>query len=414
VTDRPQTDRDGDIRRLIADHLTLDPDRAHPADSLPLAVPSFGAAEVAEAIDALLSGWVTMGPRVRAFEAAWAELVGTEHAVMVNSGSSALLVMLTALVETGVLEPDAEVLVPAVGWSTSLFTIAQAGLTPVLVDVEPDTLCIGGARDRPVLAVHLLGCPARVTTPLLIEDACAAHGARLDGQMVGSLGIAGAFSFFFSHHITTGEGGMITTSSRALADACRSLRAHGWIRERTDRDALAARHSGTDPRFLFVSAGYNVRPTEIAGAFGIHQAARLAAFTARRRANHADWCARIAALELPLRVFPEVPGTAHAGFGFPLLLDADAPIDRATLSERLAARGIDSRPISGSNLARQPAFARLPRARVEGPLPVADAVHERGLFVGQSHAFGPEHGALLADALRAAFGAASGSARGSS
>ncbi len=395
--------RRDDIEALVERYLPADLMGPCPPDRLPLAVPSFGKAEVVEAIASLLDTRLTMGPRVFAFEDGWAEAVGAEHAIMVNSGSSALLVMLSALVETGHLERGQEVIVPAVGWSTSLFSVAQAGLKPVLVDVDADSLCLEGDWDRPVLALHLLGQPSRATGPLVLEDACAAHGAQVGEQVVGSRGIVGAFSFFFSHHLTTGEGGMITTSDARVAEACRSVRAHGWIRERGDKDALAAAHPETDPRFLFVSAGYNLRPTELAGAFGVHQLPRLEEFVSIRNRNHVDWCARIDALGLPLRTFPQRPGTTHAAFGFPFLLDADAPISRDELSAHLESRQITTRPISGANLAAQPAFERVPGARVEGALPVAEAVHERGLFVGQSHAFGESQGELLAGALAEAF-----------
>jgi CDP-4-dehydro-6-deoxyglucose reductase, E1 len=393
-----------DISRLIEKYADFNPDRLHDASlGLPLAVPSFGAAEIGEAISALLSGWVTMGKRVSAFEDAWASQVGTTEAIAVNSGSSALLVMLTALIAEGHLRRGDEVLVPAVGWSTSLFSVVQAGLTAVIVDIDPDSLCIEGKRDRPALALHMLGCPSRVTAPLIIEDACGAHGAMVGNKPVGSLGIAAAFSFFFSHHITTGEGGAVTTSDPALADAARSIRAHGWTRERSDAAAQAAARPDIDPRFLFVTPGYNLRMTDLAGAFGMHQVGRLDDFVARRRANHIDWCARIDALGLPLRTFPELPGTRHAAFAFPLLLSEDCPLTRAQLCAHLEAAGISTRPISGSNLTRQPAFKRLVGVRVEGELPVADAVHERGLFVGQSHAFGADHGTLLARTLLSAF-----------
>lgn len=395
-------DRDADIQALLDRWLDQDAIGV-PDTGLPLAVAPYGREEVAEAIAMLLEGRLTMGPRVRAFEEAWAAEVGVPHAVAVNSGSSALLVMLSALVATGRLEPGDEVIVPAVGWSTSLFSVAQAGLRPVLVDVAADTLCLEGSYDRPVLALHMLGCPSRATGPMVIEDACGAHGARIGDRSVGSIGICGAFSFFFSHHLTTAEGGAVTTADAELADACRAVRAHGWVRERSDRAAVEDRYSDIDPRFLFVVPGYNLRPTELAGAFGIHQVPRLQAFVDQRNRNHAAWCARIDALGLPLRVFPEPAGTRHAGFAFPMLLDRDSPLDRAELCRRLEARGIQTRPISGSNLARQPAFAMVPGARVEGALPVADAVHERGLFVGNSHAFDDRHGQRLADALQAAF-----------
>jgi len=147
----------------------------------------------------------------------------------------------------------------------------------------------------------------------------------------------------------------------------------------------------------------NVRPTELTGAFGIQQVPKLEGFVKTRRANHARWCTEIDSLGLPLRVFPELPGTRHAAFAFPMLISPDSTLDRATLCARLEARGVDTRPISGSNLARQPAFAQVPGARVEGDLKVADAVHDRGFFVGQSHAFGDAQLDLLCTALRAAF-----------
>lgn len=395
-------ERQAAVDELLARFTDFDPDRIAPADRLPLAVPPFGREELAAAMGCILDGWLTMGGEVRAFEAEWAEWVGTDHAVMVNSGSSALLVMLSALVETGRLQRGDEVIVPAVGWSTSLFTIAQAGLTPVLVDVDLDSLGLEGSYDRPVLALHLLGSPCRAESPLLLEDACGAHGAAIDGVKVGARGVAGAFSFFFSHHITTGEGGAITTSDAELADACRSIRAHGWVRERADRVAQEAAHPHIDPRFLFVSPGYNLRPMELSGAMGRVQIRRLDAFVETRRRNHQRWCERIAATELPIRVFPELPGTTHAAFGFPLLLAEDAPIDRPALCRALEERGVTTRPISGANLAAQPAFSKVPGARIDGPLPVAEAIQERGIFVGQSHAFDDRHGELLHDALVAA------------
>jgi len=391
--------RSDDVRGLVERHFHMDSE----IEGLPLAVSPIGSEEIEAAIETLLSGWVTMGKRVLAFEEAWAESVGTQHAVCVNSGSSALLVMLTALVETGVLERGQEVIVPAVGWSTSLFTVAQAGLRPVLVDVGEDSLCLEGQWDRPVMAVHLLGCPSRATGPVIVEDACGAHGARIGDQTVGSIGVAGAFSFFFSHHLSTIEGGMINTDSEAIANAARSVRAHGWTRERSDRLAINSANPEIDPRFLFVSAGYNLRPTEITGAMGVCQVPRLPGFVAHRRANHKRWCEAIADLNLPLRVFPELAGTEHAAFAFPMLLDADSPKDRDTVCAALESQGISTRPISGSNLARQPAFSRVPGARVEGDTPVADAVHTRGLFVGQSHAFSEVHLERLIDGLKASF-----------
>ncbi len=391
--------RSEEIAELVARYFSMDT----PSDGLPLAVSPIGSEEIEAAIDTLLSGWLTMGKKVQEFESAWADAVGTKYAICVNSGSSALLVMLTAMVETGVLSRGQEVIVPAVGWSTSLFTVAQAGLRPVLVDVDEDSLCLEGEWDRPVLALHLLGCPSRATGPVIIEDACGAHGARIGDKMCGSIGAASAFSFFFSHHLSTVEGGMINTDSLAIADAARSVRAHGWIRERSDAESLRSAHPEIDPRFLFVSAGYNLRPTEVTGAMGVHQVPRLDEFVRIRRENHTRWCEAVQSLGLPVRVFPELPGTTHAAFAFPMLIDGASPNDRATVCAKLESLGISTRPISGSNLARQPAFEHLDCAVVEGETPVADAVHERGFFVGQSHAFDDEHMDRLMEGLKSAF-----------
>ena len=394
------------IDALIREEMAgLPVERTDAAEGHPLVLVPYGADEVLGALDSLLSTRVTMGEKVRAFEVEWARYCGRSQGVMVNSGSSAVLLMLAAMVELGRLRPGDEVLCPAVTWSTSLFPIAQCGLVPVMVDVDPRTLCIdpvsaraaAGARTKAVLGVHLLGQPCDLDAfegLLKLEDACGAHGAVYKGRRVGGIGEAAAFSFFFSHHISTIEGGMIVTDDGDIADALRSLRAHGWVRERSDRAKWAERFPTIDPRFLFVSSGYNLRPTEIAGAFGLVQARRLPAWLQRRRQNHADWCA---ALSGRVGVFPEAAGTEHAGFAFPMLVEGD----RASLMAHLEAQKIETRPISGSNLACQPAFAHVVGARVPVPLPVADAVHERGLFVGNHHAFGVAHGERLRSAIEA-------------
>ena len=391
------------IQQLVQQYGPSEPVIIENPMTLPLAVPSFGKKEVEESIDALLSGWLTMGERVFAFERTWADYVGTKHAIAVNSGSSALLVMLSAMVECNVLRREQRVVVPAVGWSTSLCSVSQAGLTPVLMDVDSETLCLQGNFQDPVLTIHMLGAASQVNAPIVMEDACGAHGALINSKKVGSIGECGAFSFFFSHHICTGEGGMITTDRDDLADACRSIRAHGWVRERKDRQSWIDDHPHLDDRFLFATPGYNLRMTEVSGAFGMHQVPRLEQFVLRRRKNHQRWCAEIQSMNLPLKVFPEQEGTRHSAFAFPMLLDEDSPLSRPQLCHFLEQRGIQTRPISGANLAMQPMFSKIPRAIIEGELPVSTAVQERGFFVGQSHAFGDAHGLLLTNALRDAF-----------
>ncbi len=400
-----------DIAVWIREQLPNQPVEEHdPSEGIPLQVVSYGALEVEAALDVLLSTWVTMGKEVAAFEEEWASWCGAEQAVLCNSGSSANLLALAALLHTGRLSSGDEVLVPAVAWSTSLFPVAQLGLVPVLVDVDPHTLCLTpeivaaarGSGTRGVVAVHLLGQPVdsrKIADQglVVLDDACAAPGASRHGERVGTGGAVGTHSFFFSHHISTIEGGALVMRDEALADAARSLRAHGWIREMRTGLQLAEERPDIDPRFHFASVGWNLRPTEITGAMGRCQLRRLDAWLEKRRLNHVRWCERLGRFSSWLQVFPEEAGTRHAAFAFPMLLREG--LDRASLMAHLESRGIETRPISGSNLARQPAFERISSARVHGSLPVADAVHTRGLFTGNSHAFHEGHGALLERAL---------------
>ncbi len=190
----------------------------------------------------------------------------------------------------GQLRPGDEVITPAVTWATTVWPIANLGLTPVPVDVGPETFTIDPAqveaaitpKTRAILLVHLLGRPcdmeaitaiARRHDLVVIEDCCEAHGASYRGKKVGSFGLAGTYSFYFSHHISTIEGGMIVTDDDELAQLPRSLRAFGWTRDWDN--GVAPNDSDFDPRFLFVNVGFNLRPTEIQGAFGIHQLGRL-------------------------------------------------------------------------------------------------------------------------------------------
>ena len=391
------------IRGLVGRYFALrDATDTRPSGyALPLTDVPFGASEVCEAIDSLLSTKLTMGDKVRRFERLFADYIGVKHAVMVNSGSSANLLALAALTNPAArygLRPGDEVITPAVTWPTTVWPIVNAGLVPVLVDVGRTTLTIDPdaieaaitPRTRAIMPVHLLGRPcemdaieglARRHDLLIVEDACEAHGARYHGRMAGSFGIAASFSFYFSHHITTIEGGMLVTGDDALADLARSLRAFGWARERTDAEDLAAANPSFDPRFLFVNTGFNLRPTEIQGAFGIHQMRRLEGFVEERRATAGCWNAALEAMDGAFLVEPETADTRHAWFGYPLLVDPASGLDRSTVQAHLEACGIETRPIMSGNIARQPAMALAPH-RVGTPLPNADFINDHGLLIG--------------------------------
>lgn len=385
------------IKELVREHFSLLPEPAN--DESPLSMPLYGAEEVNGALECLLEQRVTMGPRVAAFERQFAEFIGSNHAIMVNSGSSANLIALTALCQATVehgLRPGDEVIVPAVAWSTTIAPILQMGCVPVLVDIDENTLnmrpeSIADAateRTRAVMPVHLLGNPVDME-PLMqaalerdlwvIEDACESLGSRIGGKRVGSFGHFGTFSFYFSHHITTIEGGMVVTDDQQLADLVRSLRAHGWTRELSNREQIERANPQIDPYFLFINVGYNMRPMESQAAFGEVQLRRLVEFNEQRRAN---WLILDTALKKygdRLRLVNEQQGGHSTWFGFSVILpDGDT---RARLRDHLESRKIATRPIVAGNLALQPAFRENPH-RIVGDLAVASSIGERGLFIG--------------------------------
>jgi len=405
------------IRALVEQYFA-EPDPRPAEVRLPLHVPSFGADEVNEAIDCLLSTRVTMGDKVRRFEAMWAEYLGVAEAVMVNSGSSANLVAAATLVNPAFprpLVPGDEVIVPAVAWSTTYFPLVNVGLVPVLVDVDLDTFTIDpeavaravGPRTRALLPVHLLGnaCDMRALGALaarhdlvVVEDTCEAHGARFEGKMAGTFGAIGTFSFYFSHHISTIEGGMVVTDDSAVADLARMLRAHGWTRDVKKKPTIA--DAPIDERFLFVSLGYNFRPMELQGAFGLHQVAKLEPFIKIRRDNVDFWSAGLRRHARWLRECPgrDTNGSRSVWFGYPISVRPDAPFSRDELVRFLESRRIETRPIMAGNFRDQPAIRLFPH-RIAGPLDHADLVMRQSFFIGNHHAISERDRAYVVECM---------------
>ena len=396
-----QANRAGQIRDALSDLLDefFELVEPIPPSTCPLSVPLFGSEEVKAAVGTLLDRQVTMGAKVREFEETFASFVGARHAVMVNSGSSANLLGLACLSTPslpGALRPGDEVIVPAVTWSTTVAPVLQQGCVPVFVDVDPATLNMRpedldaamSRRTRAIMPVHLLGNPVAMQ-PLLefarsrdlwvVEDTCESLGSSIDGRMVGSLGDCGTYSFYFSHHITTIEGGMLVTSDHRVAELARSIRAHGWTRDMSNQDEIASANPWIDPRFLFVNVGYNLRPMELQAAFGLVQLAKLGEFNERRRENASYLLEAMGNLSQDLTFVSEQAGGRSTWFGFAVMAE-NGDVRRA-LSRHLEARGIATRPIVAGNLALQPAFRDNPH-RAVGSLMGATQVGERGIFIG--------------------------------
>ncbi len=371
--------------------------------ALPLAFNTFGDDEIAAALEVLVTGPLTLSRRVEEFERRFAAAHGAPDAVYVNSGSSANLLMLATLMRgvdgsAPALAPGDEVIVPAVTWSTTIWPIAQMGAVPVLVDVSTETLNLTlesveaaiTPRTKAIFVTHLLGNVGpieqiRVLAAdrglLLFEDCCEALDAEVDGKKVGTFGRMGSYSFYFSHHICTIEGGMVVANDAVDGETLRTLRAHGWSRNLSPdrRAAVEAAYPDIDPRFLFVDAGYNLRPTELQAAIGMVQMDRREAFLAVRRRLGAEWAAARDAYPALFETTVFALGASH--FAFPIVLRDNAPATRADLMAFMEQRGIETRPLVTGNLARQPGM-QVVCHRVSGALPGADALHTRAMYVG--------------------------------
>ena len=373
-------------------------------EGIPLNVPSYGSEEIMEVLDSLLSTQVTMGKKVASFESLFASYIGAKQAVMVNSGSSADLIALSALSNPslpGRIMPGDEVLTPAVTWSTTVFSILNAGAVPVFIDVNEDYLMdIEQMKEhitpktKAIMPVHLLGNPcdmkammdiARDHKLFVVEDCCEAHGAQVSGKKVGSFGDFSAFSFFFSHHISTVEGGMVLTDNPELAELAKVLRAHGWIRELSKKDELAARYH-LDPRFTFVNFGYNLRPTEMQGGMGIHQIKKLDHFIEIRRENASFWGKELKKYDDYFILPKERPHTRHVWFGYPLTLKESAPFAVKELTDFLNSRHIETRPVMSGNMCQQPVMQMF--GHKKAPLKNAEYISKNAFFFGNHHGVG--------------------------
>lgn len=363
----------------------------------PLSLATYGTEEVMEALESLVSFRTSMWEKTRQFEDAFGAKYGGE-AIMVNSGSSADLLIAFGLHRRsgGPLDTGDEVLVPAVTWPTQLWSLLMAGYTTRLVDVDPVTLNIDlvdleakiSPRTRAISLVHLMGNPVNMDAIqeicikhdlILFEDCCESLGAKWNGRYVGTFGQASAFSFFFSHHITTMEGGMILTQDSELAERFRLLRAHGWSRNLRNPPAAT---DGLDSRYTFLNWGFNVRPTELQAGFGLIQLERSDDFQRERDRNAAQAIERIAHHSSYLRLMQVPERGTCSWFALPILVLPEAPFSRQELTDFLESEGVETRPVVTGNLARHPAAQNFQDEVAAGVLPGADDIHENGFYLG--------------------------------
>jgi len=382
---------------------------------VPLAMQGLEDIDLAIINDVFASGQHTMGKHVRNFESEFAHKIGTSYAVMVNSGSSANLIALEAIIRPSscnetIYPLGSYIAVPAILWPTTLWPIIQLGYRALLIDCEPNSLKMDldllreakkefGDKLIGAFVIHPLGASLdleelndlRTKHKLfIIEDTCESLGSGNNGRFSGTAGNIGTFSFYFSHHMTTVEGGMVVTDDERVANDLVSMRAHGWIRERADKDKIQKDFPEISPEFLFFSSGFNFRPMEFQGALGSSQLTRLDSFIKKRIENtekvykvlNNDMVKLIDSEQLINIQKKDIP--SNSWMAMPFLLDPT--IDRSAVRESLKNNGVDSRPIIAGNFIHQPA-ARNKNIYIYKNLVNAENIDKNGFMLGNHHNF---------------------------
>lgn len=365
--------------------------------------------EVLSMISAILDAWWSGGEHTRQFEKAFANFLGVKYAIACNSGSSANLLAISALE----LKRGAEVITPLTTFPTTLNPIIQCGLTPVLVDVELDTYNINTSlveqaitdKTKLIMLPHTLGNPCNLEVILeicskynlhLIEDACDALGSKYDGKFLSTAGDMGTFSFYPAHHMTTGEGGMVVTNSKELAEKLRGYRDWGRACNCDPCPEVSRRDEGYlcplrlnyklqgdipyDMRFSYDYIGYNLKMTEIQAAMGFAQLQKLEKFIEIRKENFKTLFECLKGCKhfiLPKSVEKAAP----SWFTFPLTIRDAAPFSREQVTRYLEKNGIQTRPIFAGNIIRHPAYKNVDY-RVVGYSSNADKILRDSFFVG--------------------------------
>ena len=352
--------------------------------------------EDVDALCAWLKGYprLTKGELTPQVEQKWAEYIGTRHAVFNNSGSSANLLMVAAALYGGKI-PNKKVVVPSVGWVTTIAPVMQLGLTPIMVEADKDTYGIDLEHlealcevDRPdaVIFVQVLGVPhykerllqlKRKYGFFLLEDACAALGASYgDGTMVGAVGDMSSFSFYFGHQLSTIEGGMVNTDDKELYNLLLMLRSHGWAKDldQESYDALISKHGVDDfhKPFTFFIPGFNLRSTDLQAFIGLRQIEKASWVAERRNRNHLRYAKNLKGYV----EFQEWGDANPVSISFGAL--ARNTDHRKEIVTRLVEAGIETRIFSAGNLGRHPFWVS---SYGEFRAPMSDKIHSCGFFV---------------------------------
>lgn len=353
--------------------------------------------EEIEAIHRVIqSNRFSMGEEVKQYEKEFAEKFGTRYAVMVSSGSAANLLAIAALVYSGKLKAKDEVIVPAVSWSTTYFPLFQMGLKLRFVDIDRETLNIDVKQIRAaitpntkmIFAVNLLGNPnefeeiftiCKENNIIMIEDNCESLGAMYQGKQLGTLGLLGTYSTFYSHHLCTMEGGMVVTEDEELYHYMLCIRAHGWTRNLPKNSSIYTKtEEDFYESFNFIVPGFNLRPLEMEAAIGREQLKKMDEIIANRQKNAVYFKGKMQEFQ-DILVQKEIESSSW--FGFSILLQGEYAGRRNQVVKRLSEKQIEVRPIVAGNFVRNKVIHYMDYS-IAGTLKNADDIHENGFFIG--------------------------------
>jgi CDP-6-deoxy-D-xylo-4-hexulose-3-dehydrase len=357
---------------------------------------------------------LTNGEKVKEFEKDWSSWLGVKHSLFVNSGASANDLTMMALYE---IHGPGEIIVPPLTWVSDISSVLRAGFTPVFVDINPKTLALDSdstikainSKTKAVFLTHILGLNG-LTNELvahlqqekiiLIEDVCESHGTTFENKKVGTFGLASNFSFYFAHHMTTIEGGMISTDDEQIYDVLKMMRSHGLVREsymQTTKDHYANAFPDLNENFIFAYDSHNMRSTEINAVLGLSQLRRLDSYVEKRRKNYEIFMENIN----PEIFVNDLQLIGNSNYAFTIILKQKSMEIREKVERALQSKKIEYRRgmAGGGNQLRQPYLRRLKNIPLPEKFEVTDHLHFYSWYVGNNPSISEIHVLDLCTAL---------------
>jgi len=358
--------------------------------------------DINEGIKVLKSGKITIGPKTDKFQKFFTNKVKTNHSLLVNSGSSANLLALQCLINPyrkKRLKKNDEVIIPALCWSTSLWPIVQSGLKPIFVDIDKETLNFNiekleksiTKRTKAILVVHVLGNCTNMDqlmkiknkyNLILIEDTCESLGTKYGNKYLGSFGEFSSYSFYSSHQISSGEGGMICCKYEADYEIIKSLRAHGWSRGLKNENKIAKLNKNLDKRFIFHNSGFNLRSTDVAASIGLSQFKDLDIFIKIRSENRSKILKRFKnskKINNKLKIIESEKIVKASWFGLPII--GNKKFNKNKFIAKIEKIGVETRPIISGNFLKQPAIKKY-KLNDKKKMKNAEYINTHGFFIG--------------------------------